>query len=286
VAFKRLVREQVRVKFFQIVFLWLVSFSAFAASPPQRVASLNLCADQLLMALAAQGQITTLSPLSRDAQLSHAFKAAMSFPHNEGRGEAMLLSSPDLVLVGPFEQGARRAMLNRHHIQTHVLPPWTSLAMGQSQITDLSILLGRVTEGEKLSENLKAAMERTRAIAPRPLRTLVLQKRAYTPGQTNLLDDMLRHIGLVSYASAYGLEQGGTVSLEHLVNDPPDLLLMGDSDQRMIDQGSAVLNHPALTTLFPAEKRLVLPDALTICGGPATIEALDRLAEQVREKMR
>jgi iron complex transport system substrate-binding protein len=277
--------EETLVKYIYSACLWLMSLSALAASPPQRVASLNLCADQLLIALAHPDQIVSLSPLSHDKQLSHASERAKAFPQNIGRGEAMLLQAPDLVLVGPFEQGARRDMLARHNINTHMLPPWTSFAMGQQQITDLSIHLGREAEGGKLNTALKAALERTRSIAPKPLRTLVLQKRSYTPGETSLLQDMLRHIGFVPYAEAYGLTQGGTLALEQLIHHPPDLLLMGEGDQQMIDQGSAVLSHPALNHLFPASKRLIIPDVLTLCGGPGTIEALDQLARQVREKI-
>ena len=65
-----------------------------------------------------------------------------------------------------------------------------------------------------------------------------------------------------------GLGRGGTVSLERLVADPPDYVLMADSDRDAIDQGSALLWHPALRRAIPPERRLYLPDRLTICGGP------------------
>ena len=39
--------------------------------------------------------------------------------------------------------------------------------------------------------------------------------------------------------------------------------------------------HPALERFYPAAKRLVIPERLTVCGGPRLSEALDRLASEL-----
>jgi iron complex transport system substrate-binding protein len=71
------------------------------------------------------------------------------------------------------------------------------------------------------------------------------------------------------------------MSLEGIVALKPDLLLVGTLSDRADDQGSALLQHPALRGLYPAEKRLTMPETLTVCGGPMIAEALDRLGQQV-----
>ena len=43
---------------------------------------------------------------------------------------------------------------------------------------------------------------------------------------------------------------------------------------------------PRLRATIPPERRLYLPDRLTICGGPATPQAIDALAAEVRAKVR
>ena len=50
----------------------LVACVAGAAAEPRRVVSFNLCADQLVLALADPGQIAGLSPYARDPGLSAA----------------------------------------------------------------------------------------------------------------------------------------------------------------------------------------------------------------------
>ena len=71
--------------------------------------------------------------------------------------------------------------------------------------------------------------------------------------------------------------------LERLVAEPPQLLIVGTSASHAEDQGSALLAHPALLKLFPPEKRIVLPEKLTVCGGPSLPTALDWL---MRERQR
>jgi iron complex transport system substrate-binding protein len=262
----------------------LAAGAALAAEPPRRIVSLNKCTDQLLLALVERERIASVSPIGSD-ELSFSAEALRGLPANSGRGESVLLTNADLVLTGPFESHARRDMLRRQGFEVMVLGLWTSLAEGREQIRVLAQRLGAEAKGAALIAAIDAALARSRGAAPAPRTVLVLQRRGYTPGDTSILDELLRHVGLVPATRRLGLTQGGTVSLERLVADPPDYLLMAESDRGAIDQGSALLWHPALRTTIPPERRLYLPDRLTICGGPATPQAIDALAAEVRAKV-
>ena len=56
--------------------------------------------------------------------------------------------------------------------------------------------------------------------------------------------------------------------------------LLADPDLRRPLEGNrvALLAHPALVALFPPERRIALPERLTVCGGPSLPAALDWLA--------
>ena len=71
-------------------------------------------------------------------------------------------------------------------------------------------------------------------------------------------------------------------TLERLVADPPDYIVVAHADARAEDQGSALLSHPALARLYPPARRIVLPNKLTACGGPSLPAALDWLTAQAR----
>jgi iron complex transport system substrate-binding protein len=259
--------------------------AAAALSPPQRIVSLNKCTDQLLLALVEPSRIASVSPIGSD-ELSFLAEELKRLPANSGRGESVLLTNADLVLTGPFESHSRRELLRRQGFEVMVIGLWRSLAEGRAQIRELSARLGTEARGEALIGAIDAALAKSRNAAPARRSVLALQHRGYTPGDSGILDELIRHVGLEPYSERLGLAHGGTVSLERLVADPPDYLLMSEGDRAAIDQGSALLQHPALDAAVPPERRLYLPGRLTICGGPATPFAIEALAAEVRAKVR
>ena len=76
--------------------------------------------------------------------------------------------------------------------------------------------------------------------------------------------------------------RGGFVRLEQLVATPPDLILVTTQATAPGDQGEALLAHPALAALYPPDRRILLPERLTVCGGPSLPEAIDWLASEAR----
>jgi iron complex transport system substrate-binding protein len=266
---------------------FLLAATIAAASPaagtPQRIVSLNKCADQLLVALVDPTRIASVSPIGTD-ELSFLAERLAALPANSGRGESILLTNADLVIAGPFEGRARRDLLARQGFDVMVLSPWTSLADGKAQIRALARRLEVEAAGERLIADIERVLAESHAIAP-PRSVLVLQRRGYTPGDTSILDEVLRHMGLRPHTERLGLPHGGMAPLERLVADPPDYLLMGEGEGAS-DQGSALLQHPALMAAVPPERRLYLPARLTICGGPATPVAIRALAAEVRAKVR
>ena len=93
---------------------------------------------------------------------------------------------------------------------------------------------------------------------------------------TSLLDS----VGLRNAGAAFG-RFGRQVDLETIVALKPDLLLLSGNVSAAEDQGSALLRHPALERLYPPERRLVIRDQMTVCGGPEIAGALDALAAEV-----
>ena len=78
---------------------------------PHRIVSLNLCADQLLIALADPPQIAGLSRNARDPALSAAALAARHFPIVHGGVEQMLLIAPDMLVGMPATGSDALALL-------------------------------------------------------------------------------------------------------------------------------------------------------------------------------
>lgn len=274
-----------------LVFLALI-LGASAQEPgragvkPQRVASINLCADQLLLALADRDQIASLSPLVRDESISFLAGEARGLPTNPGNGEAILFSRADLVLAGRYDPQARLALLQDQGLDVMVLEPWRSLQQGREQIRALARRLGHPARGERLIESIDAALARADGIAPRGRSILVYHRRGWVPAAQSVTNEILAHMGFASHQETLGLPRGGLARLESIVQSPPDYALVDEVGGGNIDQGSALLAHPALIKAIPPERRLAIPSRLLICGGPSTPAAIDALAGEAREKAR
>ncbi|MET0429811.1 MAG: ABC transporter substrate-binding protein [Microvirga sp.] len=260
------------------------------AGEPRRIVSLNLCADQMLLALADRDQIGSLSPLAADPGLSYLAGRVGALPVNGGKGEAILFGGADLVLTGTFGQQARTALLRRQGLAVVALDPWRSLADGRRQVRMLAARLGHPERGEALVGAIDDALARSRDIvpevAPRPVSVLTYYRRGYVPASESLTGELLRHMGFRLHQEDLSLSRGGLARLEAIVMNPPDFLLLDEAAERAVDNGSALLVHPALAAAVPPGRRLSIPGNLTICGGPSLPAAIDALAREIRAKVR
>src|SRR6202521_5226711 len=95
---------------------------ALAAGP--RIASMNVCTDQLLIPLADPQQILGLSRFSRDAWQSFAADDARRYPILSGGAEDVLVLRPDVVVASLFDKRSTRELLKEKglHLAEFAVP--------------------------------------------------------------------------------------------------------------------------------------------------------------------
>jgi len=254
----------------------LVASPGRAAAVPQRIVSLNLCADQFLLALADPGQIAGITRLSRMASMSPIAAQAAHFPVIGSSAEALLTAGPDLVLTGWPGQAdpAIRAGLKTRVL---IVPPANSYPDIVAQVRLVAKAVGHPERGEAMIDRMDSEL----AAIPRAGRSRIAtdyQRRGYLSGTGTLMDDMMRRVGLVNLATRLGLPPLANLPLEQLVAHRPDFLITGSGPAR--DLGSAMLRHPAIADI----PRLHLPGSLVDCGGPAYPAAIRLLSDQLRQR--
>lgn len=265
------------------VFSVLAGPSLRAAERPGKVASINLCADQLLVALADPQQIVGLSAFASDPNISVVADAARGYPVLSQRSEAAVALRPDLVLAGPHDRSAMRRAIEELGIRVAEVAVVSDLDQARQQVLDVAALLGQAGRGERLAAELDAARRSLAATRP-PLRrtALLVERRGYAAGPESLAAALLREAGFdPPRGTPAGL--GGFVSLEQLIAINPDYLVTYEPVGEAQDQGELFLTHPALEKLFPPARRFVLPRRYSLCGGPALVEALNDVAERTRK---
>lgn len=255
------------------------------SAAPQRVVSINLCADQLLVALAAQAQIAALSPMARDQQLSFVADAARDLPVHRGTAEDIVKMGADLVLVGPYDNRYLLSFIAEKGVPVLTLGYWTSLEQGRAEIQKLADALGVPERGVALIAAIDKALADNQNVAAKHPSAVMLHRRGYVSGSDGITAEIAARLGVRDSAPELGLPQGGFVPLEKLIATKPDFIIVSDARAQAEDQGTALLQHPAIKALYPPQKQIVLPDRLTICGGPATPELIRTFGDEIRAKL-
>ena len=251
---------------------------------PDRVVSLNLCADQLLVLLAPE-RVAALSTLSRDPALSHVAPRAAALPQVRADAEAVLRLRPGLVLAGRYGAQATVSLLERRGVPVLRLDLPAGFDAIRAQVHEVAAALGVPERGEALVRDMDArlaalphgrsppaslAADASAVSAPpayTPPRALLWGARGWTSGPGTLGDAVLRAAGFENAGA------GGAVGLEALLSRPPDLLVTAEAPA-FPSLATDLLRHPALAAL----PRRTVPPALLICAGPFTALAAEMLA--------
>jgi iron complex transport system substrate-binding protein len=264
-----------------VAFTMLLIADARAATLP-RVASINVCSDQLLLTLADPEQILGLSPYAREPARSFLYDLAANYPLLSGDAEDVLLLKADIIITTRYTKLATRQMLKRLGARLIELDAVETADQVKAQIRAVGILVGHPDRAEAAVARIDAALARAqKAASRRAFRVLPLERRGWVSGRDSLISSLLTTVGLVNAADQLGIGYGGFASLEAVVALRPDYLLMSEQGDFAEDEGRAFVLHPALERLYPTEKRLTIPERYTVCGGPMLADALDLLTVEL-----
>lgn len=256
----------------------IAAFGLIGAAPapgvPRRIVSLNVCADQYVLALADPGQIAALSSNARNAELSAAAAQARPFRSLRRPSEEVMAIAPDLLLGFPLGDTVAGAPPGRWNIVG--LETADSYPMVMEQIRRTAKAVGHPERGEALI----ARMNRDLAALPRPQRSGVAayyQRRGYMTGTGTLVDDLMRRAGLTNLAGKLGKPALAQIPLEQMIAARPDWLIVESGSEQVVDQGTEMLHHPILKDI----PRIRVPQAWTVCGGPAYVLAAHSIVAQI-----
>jgi iron complex transport system substrate-binding protein len=248
-----------------------------------RIASMNVCTDQLLLPLADPAQILGLSRYSRDNVQSWAADDARQYRILSGGAEDILVLKPDVVVASLFDKRSTRELLKEKglHLAEFAVP--RNLDEAKAQMRRMGEIVGHPDRAAAEIARLDAAIARARGIvAEKHYSVLPLSRRGWVSGGDSLVSSLLAETGLFNAAHDLGVAYGGYASLEAIVNLKPDFILVSDGSDRAEDDGRAFLLHPALERFYPPAKRIVIPERLTVCGGAMLADALDVLIKELQ----
>lgn len=263
----------------------VVASLALAATPaagarPERIVSLNMCTDELVLRLADPAAITSVTWLSQDPRNANMAEAARRYPANHGLVEELLAFRPDLVIAGSFTTRNTVALLKRVGAPVREFGVPRDLAGVKAQIAEMAALLGEPARGEALIGEIDARLARlAQRIGKERPKALVLRPNGFTVGRGSLVDEILTRAGFVNLAAELGIDNYGQIALETVALGEADILILNTSEGGPPSLAHEILNHPLIGRLGDRLRLVALPSRLWTCPGPAVIDAIEMLID-------
>jgi iron complex transport system substrate-binding protein len=254
---------------------FVVPQGAMAADMPQRIVSINLCTDQLLLALDLEKQLAAVSFLARDRDLSVMWREAQHVPITHASLEGILTLQPDLVIAGAFGHSRLLGHVERLGIDVlRVSDPVTLADIRQSYL-DVGARVGASEAAEQIAAEIDDVLGTS-------ARDTDVSALILSPGLLVHADGMLG--GSVLAHAGYRNDAGGQtyLSLERLALSPPDVLLIAERPDAAPSRAGKLFAHPALQQASRIKR---VPPSALICGTTKTARLAAVLADDLRREV-
>ena len=251
--------------------LMLFCVGAGGAETPERVVSMNLCTDQMAMALAAPRQLVSITRVSADPLSSPLSDEAAGYVLNGGLAEEIYAFEPDLVLAGEYSDPVALGLLRDLGVRVEQFPIIRDLDEIPASLRRMGRLLGQEPAGDAIAEGFSARLaDAPPAGEPRPMAAF-FYANGYSLGPGTLAHDIVRRAGFDNLTEALGYAGGARLSLEDLLMNAPDLLITA-TGYPGASRSEAIMDHPVLEAL---------PQVVTgpewVCGTQFSLGAFDQM---------
>ncbi|XOV82727.1 MAG: ABC transporter substrate-binding protein [bacterium] len=257
--------------------------SAHAAAPdgseaaqPERVVSLDYCADQYVLQFVAAKNILALSP-EAVAEFSYYRDRAGRFPSVRPIVEDVLSLKPDLVVRSYGGGYGMVDVLRQLDVPVVQIGYASTLVEVQQTVLLVSAALGASRAGQILVASLERRLQQIAAASAHKTAesALYMTPTGVTAGPGTLIHDILLAAGFRNFEDKPGWR---ALPLERLVYAGPDVVARAfyQSDFGHRDRWSAAA-HPVTQRQLAAAQQIPLEGAWTSCGAWFLMDAVEAL---------
>jgi len=271
------------------VTLLLAPLSTGAGAPrqsagPQRIVSICMQGDQLLLELVPRERIAALSALAADPDTSAHWQEARGIPTTHSGAEELVRLKPDLVLVSPSSALLTVSILKRLGVPVLEL----GIPLNFDELRDQIRLAGRSfceeARAEEIVKSMDARLERLKARRPpagkRPTALFCYQDR-FTPGAHTFPDAILEAAGFRNLAAALGFGAGGSASLETIIMARPDYLILTQFREASPTLNQLSAAQPVFRKLGAETKVISVSLNYLVSPDPSNLELAEMLQDQI-----
>ncbi|HWR09215.1 ABC transporter substrate-binding protein [Sporomusa sp.] len=257
---------------------------------PQRIVSLSISTDEILIGLVPPERIAALTYLADDGGLSNITEQAKAIAaKTRANPEAVIALQPDLVIVPDWQPAEFVQTVRDAGIAIYIYKSPNTIEEIKTVILELAQAVGEQQAGKKLVNDMDSALDRVVAKVrqiPAEQRPVVIRFTLMggTGGKGTTFDDICSYAGVQNGAAIAGLAMNDLLAKEQLVKVNPDILLMPTWDytgKTDMDQFKAsIQNDPALQSVkaIRQQKLAQIPDRFLYCTSQYIVFGVQELA--------
>jgi len=230
-----------------VLFSGILVLATSTYAGPKRIASLNLCTDELLLSLADPDQIVSLTWLAREKSLSAFFEPARAYHQNNGRASDVIPLNPDLVFLSEFFPANALGILETVGIKSVVVPEPRTTKQLLENIRVMSSAIDQVKKGEKLislfSSRLKSIAEDT---SRQKTSALLLSPGIASFGSSAVKIEILKMLNIRVLNQEKPSLANRYLSIEELIRSSPDFVIIDKYSGDYPSVSEEMLRHPLI----------------------------------------
>lgn len=246
----------------------------------ERIVSINLCSDQLLLLLAPREQIHSVSFMAANPIYSAYADRVGAITLNHARIEEIVAQQPDMILAYELSDRLLIQMLRGLGYRVEVVAAANSLAEVGETILSVAKLLGERDKGVELVAEMQRQLQRSSAAvaSTRPL-AVIYAPNGYSPGSLSLQGSVLEAAGFDNLSRQLGNDYGATVPLEQILRHQPDLYIIDNQESNENSMAQKKLSHPALRKSIARAEMAQIAGRYWSCPTPLVTRAVTELRE-------
>ena len=230
-----------------VLFSSIIALATSTYAGPKRIASLNLCTDELLLSLADPDQIISLTWLAREESLSPFFEPARPYHQNNGRASDVIPLNPDLVFLSEFSPANTLGLLETVGVKSVVVPEPRTTKQLLENIRAMSSAIDQVKKGEKLislfSSRLKSIAEDT---SRQKTSALLLSPGIASFGSSAVKIEILKMLNIRVLNQEKPSLANRYLSIEELTRSSPDFVIIDKYSSDYPSVSEEILKHPLI----------------------------------------
>ncbi len=202
------------------------------SSKPQRIVSLTLGTDEILLSLVAPSRLAGLTYLADDPGVSNVVESAKEVPGRvKGNLESVIGLKPDLVIVANWQPIELIKSIKDAGIPVYVYKAPTTISEIKTVIMDLGNLVGEKAKGTeivtKMDEELASLGDKIKK-NPSPKKPVVIHYTltGATYGKGSLFDDICTYANVENGVAKAGGSAFESLPKEKIIEVNPDILIL------------------------------------------------------------